>query len=586
MTVRQSPESKARVPDRTADRMLLSTTRAGGTWTSVLLATAVLSTTAQILFPALLGKALDAAIDGGAVSGWVIGCSVAVVAMVAADALFELAAGVAAARGTVLLRRSMLGTLLSSDGPGRARTTTGDMVSGLVSGAAEAGGVAAVLVRTALSVVPAVGSVVALWLIYPWLAVTFLLGLPVIVLLLRTFTRHISDVSSRYQQTQGRLVNALLEALAGRRTIAAAGTLEAESRRVLRELPELNRLGRGMWQAQTRMAGRSALLTPLLEIGVLSVAGFALAAGRITVGEMLAAAQYVAIGGGLGMTTVLLGRLARARAGADRVREVLDRPVMTYGDRCLPAGPGRLELLGVGIVADGERVLDEIDLTVPGGTCVALVGASGSGKSLLAAVAGRLMDPDAGTVTLDGVPLRALSHHELRSALGYAFERPVLFGDTLGDAVARGTGRTGDQVPTEHIVHAARAADADGFLRRLPEEYRTPLPAAALSGGEIQRLGLARAFVHSGRLLILDDATSSLDMVTEHRVSQVLTGALRDRTRIVVAHRAATAARADTVVWLDGGRVRRVGSHPELWRTEADYRQVFRASDAVQEARP
>ncbi|MEU1214064.1 ABC transporter ATP-binding protein [Streptomyces sp. NPDC005791] len=565
--------------------MLLSTTRAGGTWTSVLLATAVLSTTAQILFPALLGKALDAAIDGGAVSGWVIGCSVAVVAMVAADALFELAAGVAAARGTVLLRRSMLGTLLSSDGPGRARTTTGDMVSGLVSGAAEAGGVAAVLVRTALSVVPAVGSVVALWLIYPWLAVTFLLGLPLIVLLLRTFTRHISDVSSRYQQTQGRLVNALLEALAGRRTIAAAGTLEAESRRVLRELPELNRLGRGMWQAQTRMAGRSALLTPLLEIGVLSVAGFALAAGRITVGEMLAAAQYVAIGGGLGMTTVLLGRLARAKAGADRVREVLDRPVMTYGDRCLPAGPGRLELLGVGIVADGERVLDEIDLTVPGGTCVALVGASGSGKSLLAAVAGRLMDPDAGTVTLDGVPLRALSHHELRSALGYAFERPVLFGDTLGDAVARGTGRTGDQVPTEHIVHAARAADADGFLRRLPEEYRTPLPAAALSGGEIQRLGLARAFVHSGRLLILDDATSSLDMVTEHRVSQVLTGALRDRTRIVVAHRAATAARADTVVWLDGGRVRRVGSHPELWRTEADYRQVFRASDAVQEAR-
>jgi len=586
LTVRQSPESKARVPDRTADRMLLSTTRAGGTWTSVLLATAVLSTTAQILFPALLGKALDAAIDGGAVSGWVIGCSVAVVAMVAADALFELAAGVAAARGTVLLRRSMLGTLLSSDGPGRARTTTGDMVSGLVSGAAEAGGAAAVLVRTALSVVPAVGSVVALWLIYPWLAVTFLLGLPVIVLLLRTFTRHISDVSSRYQQTQGRLVNALLEALAGRRTIAAAGTLEAESRRVLRELPELNRLGRGMWQAQTRMAGRSALLTPLLEIGVLSVAGFALAAGRITVGEMLAAAQYVAIGGGLGMTTVLLGRLARAKAGADRVREVLDRPVMTYGDRCLPAGPGRLELLGVGIVADGERVLDEIDLTVPGGTCVALVGASGSGKSLLAAVAGRLMDPDAGTVTLDGVPLRALSHHELRSALGYAFERPVLFGDTLGDAVARGTGRTGDQVPTEHIVHAARAADADGFLRRLPEEYRTPLPAAALSGGEIQRLGLARAFVHSGRLLILDDATSSLDMVTEHRVSQVLTGALRDRTRIVVAHRAATAARADTVVWLDGGRVRRVGSHPELWRTEADYRQVFRASDAVQEARP
>ncbi|WP_421107576.1 ATP-binding cassette domain-containing protein [Streptomyces sp. NEAU-S77] len=235
------------------------------------------------------------------------------------------------------------------------------------------------------------------------------------------------------------------------------------------------------------------------------------------------------------------------------------------------------------VTAGGERVLDGVDLTVPGGTCTALVGASGSGKSLLAAVAGRLTDPDAGAVVLDGMPLGQLTHRDLRSAVGYAFERPVLFGETLGDAIARGTGRTAGDVPEERIVVAARAADVDGFVRRLPDEYRTPLGEASLSGGEVQRIGLARAFVHSGRLLILDDATSSLDTVTEHRISQVLTGALRDRTRIVVAHRAATAARADSVVWLDGGRVRRVGPHHELWRTEPEYRRVFRGAEAVEE---
>ncbi|GGY57963.1 ABC transporter ATP-binding protein [Streptomyces geysiriensis] len=581
MTADQPLKSVTRHPGRAADRILLRTARAGGAWTVLLLVTATLSTVAQILFPAFLGKALDAVLDGAGGSRWVIGCLVAVAAMAAADALFELAAGVGAARGVALLRHSMLGSLLSWTGPGAARSATGDLVSRLVGAAGEAGAVAAVLVRAALSVVPAVGSVIALALIDPWLAGTFLLGFPAVVVVLRTFTRRMSDVSTRYQEAQGRLATALLEALAGRRTIAAAGTAEAETRRILRTLPELSRLGHGMWQAQTGVAGRSALLTPLLEIGVLSVAGFALSAGRITAGEMLAAAQYVAIGSGVGMTTMLLGRLARARAGAERVRGALSRPALEYGARTLPPGPGTLELRDVRVVAGGETVLDGVDLTVPGGSCVALVGASGSGKSLLAAVAGRLADPDAGTVALDGVPLRRLTREDLRSAVAHAFERPVLFGETLGEAIAWGTGRAADEVPAERIERAARAADADGFVRRLPEDYRTPPSEAALSGGEVQRLGLARAFVHRGRLLVLDDATSSLDTVTEHRVGAVLTGALRDRTRVVVAHRAATAARADTVAWLDGGRVRRVGPHRELWRTEPAYRRVFHGAADV-----
>src|SRR5207248_2365946 len=128
-------------------------------------------------------------------------------------------------------------------------------------------------------------------------------------------------------------------------------------------------------------------------------------------------------------------------------------------------------------------------------------------------------------------------------------ERPALMGETLGDAIA-----FGEHTPSaEEVVAAARAARADAFIRRMPRGYGTRLGDAPMSAGEVQRIGLARTFAHAGRVIVLDDVAASLDTVTEHHISQVLTGALADRTRIVVAHRASTAARADFVVWLDRG---------------------------------
>ena len=124
------------------------------------------------------------------------------------------------------------------------------------------------------------------------------------------------------------------------------------------------------------------------------------------------------------------------------------------------------------------------------------------------------------------------------------------------------------------LEEAARAARADDFIRLLPEGYATPLTHAPMSGGERQRMGLARTFAHAGRVVVLDDVAASLDTVTEHHISRVLTGALGDRTRIVVAHRASTAGRADAVVWLDGGRLRAMAPHRELWQ-DPEYRTLF-----------
>jgi ATP-binding cassette subfamily B protein len=322
----------------------------------------------------------------------------------------------------------------------------------------------------------------------------------------------------------------------------------------------------GMWRIQTRISAQEALLVPLLEVAVLAVAGLQLARGQLSPGDVLAASAYVAMAAGIGDAVGLVTQYARAKAAAARNAEVLTEPAARYGTELLPAGRGRIELRGVRV---GD-VLRDVDLTVPGGALVAVVGRSGTGKSVLAALLGRLVEPDAGEVRLDGVPLPHVERDELRHAVGYGFERPVLVGQTLLDVIAFGS-RTATR---EEVVVAACAARADDFIRRMPDGYATRLADVHLSGGEAQRVGLARAFAHTGRVLVLDDVAASLDTVTEHHIREVLTGALADRTRVVVAHRASTAAQADLVVWLDGGTVRVVAPHDELWQDPA-YREVF-----------
>uniref|UniRef100_UPI0015EF4D74 ATP-binding cassette domain-containing protein n=1 Tax=Streptomyces albidus (ex Kaewkla and Franco 2022) TaxID=722709 RepID=UPI0015EF4D74 len=424
-----------------------------------------------------------------------------------------------------------------------------------------------------------VGGLVALALLDLRLAAVFLAGTPLLALLLRAFTRTSSDWTTRYQEAQAALAGRLVEAVGGARTIAAAGTVRRESARVLEPLDALSHAGRGMWRVQGRATGQAAVLVPLLQITVIGVGGFLLSAGELSVGGLIAAVRYAALAAGVGVLVGRLNALVRSRGAARRLAEVHRLPAPRYGRSLLPrGGAGRLELRGVRAVAGGRTVLDGVDLVVPGGATLALVGRSGSGKSLLAALAGRLAEPDGGRVLLDGVELASLDRESLRDAVGFAFARPAMLGGTISEAIAFG-GRThvpkGREAETERVAAAARSACADGFIRTLPAGYDTPCAQAPLSGGERQRIGLARAFNHRGRLLILDDATSSLDTVTELRVTQALFGsAAAARTRLVVAHRASTAARADLTAWIDEGRVRAVGTHEELWQLPG-YRAVF-----------
>ncbi|WP_405679242.1 ABC transporter ATP-binding protein/permease [Streptomyces sp. NBC_01511] len=564
----------------TARGLLLGAARhSAGRTTAVFLCSAA-SAAASLALPAVLGRTLDLLLrKSPAADPWLLACAAVIVAEVLLDALVALLGGTTSARSAAWLRHRGLERLLSA-WPGRAsRFPPGDVAVRLTANATEASTAPVSAATLGASLLAPVGAVGALFLIDPWTALTFLAGLPLLMLVLRAFARGSSDSVASYQRVQAEIATRLVEALAGARTIAAAGTEARDRDRVLAPLPELAAQGSRMWRIHGAAVARSGVLLPLLTTAVLAVGGVRLASGDMSVGELLAAARYAALAAGVGTAAGLLGSLIRSRSAARRTAELMALPAMTYGARTLPPeGHGTLELRGVAVSRDGRTVLAGVDLTIPGGTSVAVVGRSGAGKSTLAAVAGRLAEPDEGAVLLDGVPLGAVRRDELRREVGHAFERPVLFGTTLGEALAGGA-----PLPAERIRAAARAASADAFVRLLPQGYATPPHAAPLSGGEFQRLGLARAFARAGRLLVLDDATSSLDTVTERQVERALARDVRRGTRLIVAHRLSSAARCDLVIWLEEGRVRATGPHGELWRSPA-YRALFASAESASPA--
>lgn len=559
---------------RAVARLVLAAARHHPSWCALLAVTGVLGSIAATALPAAVGETFDLVLARRDAAGWLVACVALVVGGALCDVLTDLASGTVTANSTAWLRRRLLRHILGLGPHGIEGISAGDLVGRLVGNTADAGATVVTACQTLSALVPPLGGIVALCVIDPWLALVCGVGFPLTTRLLRRFMRDVGQVATRYQQAQGAIAARLVETIGGARTIAAAATHDRERDRVLEPLPELSAAGHGLWRVHAGASARGGVLVPLLQIGVVAVAGLRMSAGHLAVGELLAAARYASLTTGIGVLVEQANAMARDLAATRRLVAVERRPPIRYGTRALPPGPGRLVLRGVSARRGDRLVLDGVDLVVEGGESLAVVGASGSGKSLLMAVVGRLAEPAAGEILLDGVPVAELDHAGLRREVGYAFDRPALFGETVHDAIDYGA----DRPDAETVRAAARAARADGFVRRLPDGYATPLPGVPLSGGEYQRLGLARTFAHAGRLLLLDDATSSLDMATELAVDQALGHDTGGATRLVVAHRASVAARCDRVAWLAAGRVRAVGPHDELWRDPA-YRALFQASE-------
>ncbi|MEV7283396.1 ABC transporter ATP-binding protein [Streptomyces sp. NPDC093252] len=530
---------------------------------------------AALALPAALGATLDRIVADGRLPWSALAlCAALTAAEAGFDALAALLGATGTAERAAHLRGVLLDRLLRTEARRASAHAPGDLTTRLTANAAEAATVPVAVAQTVAGVLVPAGATVALFAVDPWTGLALLAGFPALLVLLRLLVRRTSVTAADYQREQALIATRLTEVLDGAATVRAAGTAAREHARITEPLGRLAAHGRRTWDIHGRAAAGAAVLLPLLGLLVLAVAGLRTAAGALSVGDLLAAARYAVLAVGVGVLTGALSGIARGRSAARRLEPLLALPAVPHHGRVLPpGGAGTLELRDVEVRGAGRRLLTGVSFTVPGGTCAALVGRSGAGKSLVAAVAGRLADPDAGTVLLDGVPLTAVAPEPLRRAVAYAFARPAPLGTTVADTVTAGPTRPGP----DRLTAALRDACVTDHVDRLPLGPATPLADAPLSGGEHQRLGLARAFARDARLLVLDDATSSLDTVTEHRVHRALARRAGTCTRLIVTHRAATAAAADQVIWLADGAVRAAGRHRELWR-DPEYRALFGAA--------
>jgi ATP-binding cassette subfamily B protein len=422
----------------------------------------------------------------------------------------------------------------------------------------------------------------------PFLALIALLPLPFVNVSAKLFSNAIHPAVLAVQAEQAQLSTVVEESIAGVRVVKGFGAEAVRMKALETEADDIRNVSLRAAQIRAKYMPFLELLPSVGLVGVLGVGGLRVIDGSMTIGELVAFNFFVTLLvwplRSIGMT-VAFGQ--RAAAALERVHEVLsvepaiaDPPEPLVLPEISAGRMGAVRFSDVGFAyGDGARVLDRFDLDIEAGESIAIVGATGSGKSTIARLLLRFYDPQQGSITLDGIDLRSLRVDELRRTIGIVFEDTLLFHDTVAANIAFTVPSMDLQAEAGRIRAAAELAGAAGFIDDLPDGYDTVLGERgySLSGGQRQRIAIARAIISNPRVLILDDATSAVDPSKEHEIRSAMATVMDGRTTLVIAHRPGTIAMADKVVLLDDGRICATGKHQELLDSYQPYREVLAA---------
>lgn len=424
------------------------------------------------------------------------------------------------------------------------------------------------------------GILIAMFSLNLELAVISMIVFPLVGILIWAFQKKARPAYLRTRRKIAGVTSRLQESISGMRVIQSFTRED-------RSMEDFGQANVENLQANLQTAKIVATFMPLIEIvgaigtcTVLWYGGLQVMRGELTVGVIVAFLQYInMIFRPLFTLAMFFNNYEGAMAASERIFELLDSPIEipeTEEEVKLPPIEGKVEFKNVTFGYDPENpVLSNINLTVPSKQTVAIVGPTGAGKSTLINLLGRFYDPDEGTVSIDGHNLKEISPRSIHSQMGIVLQDPFLFSDTVMENIRYGKLDAAD----EEIAEAAKAVDAHDFIVRLPEGYNTEVleGGSNLSMGQKQLISFARALLADAKILILDEATSSVDPYTELLIKEALEKLLQDRTSFVIAHRLSTVRNADRIVVLDEGKIVEEGTHSELLERGELYSKLYLA---------
>jgi len=552
-----------------------------GVWASLILA--CFAMVATVAIPFLTGRAIDEIERGdrGALKTLAIGIAIAGALRLALSVMRRLVAGRVSLGVEFDLRNRLYTHLQALELGFFDRQQTGQLMSRATVDLAAVrfflGYGLVFIVQSALTIVLAA---IAMFFVDPRLAALALIPVPFVVVVAARFGRRSRPALQEVQQRIAELTADVEENVSGIRVVKA---FAAEPRQRERFKTTVGRVFEQSMISTRLRAFYNPFLGFLPNIGlvvVLLVGGRAVIDGRLTTGDFAAFYTYLLmLIGPMRQLGMALGMSQRATASGMRLFELLDRdprPLVPDGLPPLPEGDGRVELRSVSFTYEGtdQPSLIDLDLVVDAGKTVALVGATGSGKSTLISLLPRLYDATSGTVLVDGADVTTVDPSSLRRSIALVTDDPFLFSTSVYENIAYAR----PEASREEVVRAAERAQAAGFIDELPDGYETRVGerGLTLSGGQRQRLAIARALLADPRILILDDATSSVDATTEQEIKRALAEVMAGRTTFVIAHRLSTIALADEIVVLEGGRIVEHGTHEQLMAGHSLYAEIAR----------